>query len=125
MEQLRRADLAAEHASLRGGWKTGAEDFADWLATKLARSGRPGERARERRETDEALAERLVKSGLREAGWTEEDVSRGPKGDPVKVALARQLRMQTSMTRSWIARRLQMGSASYVSNLVGRVDSKL
>ena len=29
------------------------------------------------------------------------------------------------MSRQWIADRLQMGSASYVSNLLGSVDSKL
>jgi hypothetical protein len=29
------------------------------------------------------------------------------------------------MNRQWIADRLRMGSASYVSNLLGSVDSKL
>ena len=33
---------------LRSGWKIGAEDFRDWLADKLSRPGRQGERARER-----------------------------------------------------------------------------
>ena len=37
---------------MRRGWKVGAEDFRDWLADKLARRGRKGERASERRETD-------------------------------------------------------------------------
>ena len=37
-----------------------AEDFRDWLADKLARRGRKGERASERRETDAALAEPLL-----------------------------------------------------------------
>jgi hypothetical protein len=35
---------------MRKGWKIGAEDFRDWLADKLARRGRKGERASERRE---------------------------------------------------------------------------
>ena len=38
-------------------WKIGAEDFCDWLANKLSRYGREGERARERSETDAVLAE--------------------------------------------------------------------
>ena len=38
---------------------------------------------------------------------------------------ARQLRAQTPMPRHWIAQRLGMGSASYVSNLLTSVDSKL
>ena len=32
-------------------------------------------------------------------------------------------RGQTAMTRQWIADRLRMGSASYVSNLLNSVDS--
>jgi len=48
-----------------------------------------------------------------------------PKGHHVKVKIAQQLRSQTLMSRQWIADRLRMGSASYVSNLLGSVDSKL
>ena len=125
MEQMSAVDLGSEHAPLRRGWKLGGEDFADWLAERLARRGRTGERARERRETDEALAERLVRAGLSAAGWTESDLPRAMKGDPVKVVLAASLRAQTPMTRRWIADRLRMGSASYVSNLLASVDSKL
>jgi hypothetical protein len=88
MEQLCLTDLAGENTLLRRGWKMGGEDFADWLAEKLDRRGQPGERARERRETDEALAERLVQAGLKEAGWTALELKRWAKGDAVKVALA-------------------------------------
>ena len=125
MEQLCSADLPGENMALRRGWKMGAEDFADWLAEKLDRRGRSGERARERRETDEALAERLVQAGLKEVGWGAAELKRRAKGDAVKVAIAQRLRAQTPMTRPWIANRLQMGSASYVSALLGSVDSKL
>lgn len=107
------------------GWRIGAEDFRDWLADKLARRGREGERASERRETDTALAERLLSEALTKARWREIDLATQPKGHPVKVKIARQLRSQTPMSRQWIADRLRMGSASYVSNLLGSVDSKL
>jgi hypothetical protein len=43
----------------------------------------------------------------------------------MKVKIARQLRIQTPMTRQWIAERLKMGSPSYISNLLGGVNSKL
>jgi len=125
MEQLCPAVLGEENMVLRRGWKMGAEDFSDWLAEKLDRRGQPGERARERRETDEALAERLVQAGLQEAGWTAAELKKRAKGGAVKIALARRLRAQTPMTRPWIARRLEMGSASYVSALLKSVDSKL
>jgi hypothetical protein len=107
------------------GWKIGAEDFADWLAEKLARRGRKGERASERRETDEALAERLVQENLQKLGWREKDLNHGKKRDPHKLRIARQLREETPMSREWIASRLNMGSASYLSALLASVDSKL
>ena len=41
-----------------------------------------------------------------------------PKGDSRKVALARRLRRETTMTLKWIAQHLHMGGWTYVSNLV-------
>ena len=122
MEQMRLDPQRPVDETMRRGWKLGAEDFADWLAEKLARPGRSGERAAERHETDEALAERLVKEGLAEAGWEEGELLRRAKGDRVKVEIARRLRASTPMTRRWIAERLQMGSASYLSALLASVD---
>jgi hypothetical protein len=97
----------------------------DWLADKLARRGRKGERASERRETDTALAEKMVREALVKERWREIDLATQPKRHPVKVKIAQQLRRQTPMSRQWIADRLRMGSASYVSNLLNSVDSKL
>jgi putative transposase len=122
--RMRAARLeAGEYQSMRRGWKIGAEDFHDWLAEKLARRGRKGEQARERRETDEALAERLVLEALAKVRWREIDLAKHPKGHRMKVKIAQQLRGETPMSRQWIADRLRMGSASYVSNLLNSVDS--
>jgi len=41
-----------------------------------------------------------------------------PKAHNVKIALAQRLRKETTMSLKWIALRLQMGSWSYVSNLL-------
>jgi len=95
------------------------------LSDKLARRGRKGERARERRETDASLAERMVREALAKARWREIDLATQPKGHEVKVKIAQQLRRETPMGRQWIADQLRMGSASYVSNLLSSVDSKL
>ena len=114
-----------QEESMRRGWKLGAEDFRDWLADKLARRGRKGERARERSETDTALAERMVVEALAKVRWREMDLAIQPKGHRVKIKIAQQLRRQTPMSRQWIADRLKMGSPSYVSNLLASVDSKL
>jgi putative transposase len=107
---------------LRRAWKIGAEDFRNWLADKLSRRGRDGERARERSETDEALAERMVTEALTAVRWREIDLALQPKGHRLKVMIARQLRAQTPMSRQWIADRLRMGSAGYVSNLLKSID---
>lgn len=125
MESARSRVGSDEDEQVRNGWKLGAEDFADWLAGKLARAGRGGERASERVETDTALAQRLVREALAAVRWREVDLALQSKGHPVKVELARQLRSQTPMSRRWIAERLRMGSVSYVSNLLSSVDSKL
>jgi hypothetical protein len=53
------------------------------------------------------------------------DLATRPKGHYLKVKIAQQLRTQTPMNRQWIFDRLRMGSASYVSNLLGSVDSTL
>ena len=122
MEAICAVDLAGEYQPLRRGWKLGGQDFRDWLADKLARGGREGERARERREIDHVLAERLAQSCLREVGWSLRDLEKERKGDAVKVEIARQLRAQTPMTRQWIAQRLRMGSAGYLSQLLAKYD---
>ncbi len=124
--RMKRARLEpGDQELMRSGWKIGAEDFRDWLADKLARRGRKGERASERRETDASLAERMVREALAKARWRELDLATQPKGHHLKVRMAQQLRAQTPMNRQWIADRLRMGSASYVSSLLSTVDSKL
>ena len=72
----------------------------------------------ERHETGEQKAEQLVRSGLKQLHWTEADLETRPKGDKNNVKLARRLRKETIMTLAWIAQRLQMGSWTYVSNLL-------
>ena len=48
----------------------------------------------------------------------QEELKKRPKGDAGKAELARLLCRQTPVTRQWIAERLHIGSASYVSYLV-------
>jgi putative transposase len=127
MEQRRSEGEAPERlAALRRGWRLGAADFVQRLTEKLGRPGHRHELACERRETDTVRAERLVQERLAGLGWTEQSLAEQPKGHPEKVQLARRLRRQTPMARHWIARRLGMGSASYVSHLTGKaVDCRL
>jgi len=65
-----------------------AEDVHDWLADKLARRGRQGERVSERRGTDASPAERMVREALAKARWREIDLATQPKGHRLKVRIA-------------------------------------
>ena len=108
MEERRREGETPETwAAFRRGWR-------------LGRRGQKHELARERKETDEQLAERLVQEWLSSHGWTEAGLAASAKGDPRKAELAKLLRRHTPMSRSWMARRLRIGSTSYVSYLIGQ-----
>lgn len=74
-----------------------------------------------RKEQDESMeqrANRIVTEGLKKAGWDSERLKSERKSHPVKVELAEQLRRETTMTLSWIAERLFMGTWTHVSNLL-------
>jgi len=72
----------------------------------------------DRQETGEEKALRIVKEEIDRLGWAEAELQIRAKGDPAKVAMARRLRQESTMSLKWIAERLQMGSWTYVSNLV-------
>ena len=55
---------------------------------------------------------------IRRVGWAEEGLRGRRKGHRVKVLLARRLRQETTVSLEWIAQRLDMGSWTYVSNLL-------
>ncbi|MGI9115266.1 MAG: hypothetical protein ACR2FX_09595 [Chthoniobacterales bacterium] len=74
--------------------------------------------AKQRMETEEEVAQRIVRAGMRELGWSESDLQHRRKSNGGKVALARELRNNTSVSLEWIARRLEMGSWTNVSNLL-------
>jgi hypothetical protein len=53
-------------------------------------------------------------------GWKETELARRRKGDEEKVRVAQRLRRETTMTLAWTAQRLEMGSWTYVSNLLNQ-----
>ncbi len=55
-----------------------------------------------RRETSQAKAERIVGEELRRLGWHEGDLTRRPKGDPEKMALAARLRQEWLFPEGWV-----------------------
>ena len=116
MEAQRSESSPGEEASIRRGWRLGAEDFLEHLLDRVEGKFAENHRALERMETDEEKAERIVKRELKECGASEEDLSLLRKGDAMKVEIARRLRKETTMSLKWIAGRLRMGSWTHVSN---------
>jgi len=103
---------------IRRGWSFGAEDFVARLLDRIPGSVSEHHHARERSQTEEQRAEAIISARLKQLGWGKADLGTRRKSDPKKVALARVLRSQTTMSLKWIARRLEMGSWTHVSNLL-------
>lgn len=103
---------------IRRGWSFGAQDFIARLLDRIPGSVSEHHQARERTETDEQKAEAIISARLKELGWGKADLGARRKSDPQKVALANFLRSETTMSLKWIARRLEMGSWTHVSNLL-------
>ena len=119
-EERRGSEEGEEFKSVRRGWCLGGAPFQEQLLEQMA--GGMGEHhgGQERQETAVAVAERIVGEELQRLGWGEADLANRRKGDARKVAIARRLRRESTMTLRWIAQRLGMGSASMVSHCLRR-----
>jgi REP element-mobilizing transposase RayT len=118
MEKGRAEGSAADYQELRRAWVlVGSEDFRRELLAAAERVGLSHYGA-ERHETGVQKAERIVREELQRLDWPEEGLRMQPKGHRAKVMMARRLRQETTMSLKWIAKRLQMGSWTYVSNLL-------
>ena len=122
MEQRRVEPNDPNAQRIRHGWSYGAQDFVARLRDRLPGSVSEHHQARERSETDEQKAEAIISRQLERLGWRNAELKARRKSDPRKVALAREVRAQTTMSLKWIARRLEMGSWTHVSNLLARQE---
>ena len=118
MEERRGLDDPDTFRAVRREWYLGDKAFREELVEQMGMRMEPEHHGEERRETDEQRAEGIVREELKRRGWKESELSLRPKGDKVKISVAKRLRKETTMTRKWIASRLQMGSWTYVFNLL-------
>jgi REP element-mobilizing transposase RayT len=118
MERWRQEETTSDYHAVRRGWCLGSEEFRQELVAAAMERVGASHYGADRRETGEQKAERIVREELKRRGWKELDLPGLRKGDKGKVALARRLRQETTMSLKWIARRLRMGSWTYVSNLL-------
>jgi putative transposase len=118
MERRRAEESTADYEKIRGAWSLGSEQFRQELLAAASERIGLSHYGSTRYETGVQKAERIITEELQGWGWREENLLSTRKGDQRKVRLARRLRGQTTMTLKWIAHRLEMGSWTYVSNLL-------
>ena len=116
MEERRRKDEPGDWKAVRRGWCLGDEPFRQELLEQMGRQMGRHHGGPERQESAQARAERLLAEELKRRGWSHEELDQRPKGDRVKVQMAKRLRKETTMTMDWIARKLNMGAAGYAAN---------
>jgi hypothetical protein len=118
MEARRAAESDQEWKALRRGWCWGGKDFRKGLLEQMREQTGPNHDGEELRESEEAWAEQMVRSELKNRRWTPSELAQRRKGDLQKLAIALRLRRQTTMTLNWIADRLNMGTAGSLANLL-------
>ena len=118
MERRRAEESAADYEQIRRDWVLGSEAFRQELLAAVVERVGPSHYGAQRQETGLQKAERMVREEIERLGWDEDQLRARRKGHRAKVLLARRLRQETTMSLKWIAQRLQMGSWTYVSNLL-------
>jgi len=118
MEQRRAQEDDADWKKLRRGWCWGDETFRRELLEHMSEKLGPEHYGQERTESAEAKAERIVAEELKRLKWGVKTLEERRKGDETKLRIARRLRQETTMTLSWIAARLRMGTKTHLSHLL-------
>ena len=72
----------------------------------------------------EGRAERIVLAGLKRLQWEETDLIARRKGDPGKVEIALELRGNATVSVSWVAQRLNMGTPGSLKWLLCQAKKK-
>jgi hypothetical protein len=120
MERRRAEESGADYEQIRRDWVLGSEAFRqELLAAAVERVG-PSHYGAPRQETGVQKAERIVKEEIGRLGWDDAELRARRKGHGAKVMPARRLRRETAVSLKCIAQRLQMGSWTYVSNLLNQ-----
>ena len=124
MEARRAEKLDPEWKTVRRGWCLGGKEFREEQLKEMRGRSGPNHAGEERRESEEAWAEQKVMEELRRRRWTAADLAQRRKGDPQKLKMAQRLRKETTMTLTWMAKRLNMGTAGSLANLLRNAKTK-
>jgi REP element-mobilizing transposase RayT len=120
LDALRSQNLGEQNRKLRARWCIGSLEFQREILERIDAEGWIGAHhfGPEIHQAAEAKASRIIDEELARILWTEAELLRKQKGDPVKLRIAQRLRAETTVTMQWIAARLQMGTKGYLSHLL-------
>ena len=124
VESQRKEEEPEGYAKVRRGWCLGPREFRKSLLEEMADKVTIHHYGADRRESAEAKAWGILTEELKGLKWTEEDLAQERKGHENKVAIARRLREETTMTMAWIAEHTRMGSESNVRKLLSKNGKK-
>ena len=120
MEARRQAEREQEFKPVPRGWCVGSKQFRAAMLQHIEEQRGKWHYGAELSESAEAKAERLIAEALRANGVAQEQIAAWRKGHPFKVRLAAKLRAETTVTVSWIAQRLTMGTRGHLAHLLYR-----
>ena len=118
LESRRAEDTAEVFQEVRSGWCYGDDEFRQELLAQVEGEAKKYHYGAELNEAAEVKARRIISEELRRAVWTESELVKRRKGDPVKLEIARRLQSETTVTLQWIAEQLRMGTRSHLSHLL-------
>ncbi len=118
VEARRHSELEDEFKPIRSGWCLGSEQFRKELLEQVSERRGLWHFGPEIQESAGDKAERLIAAELKSKGFSEQHLEALPKGHTFKVILAARLRAETTVTLSWIANRLRMGTRGHLTHLL-------
>ena len=106
---------------LNNGWCIGSKAFKEELAGEyFAKKGLLRMEKQELKEFNELQWEKFVQLALLELRLQKRDISESPYSARWKLAIASQLKRNSSVPNAWLSHRLNMGAPNAVSNNCGR-----
>ncbi len=108
-------------SQIRRGWRLGAEDFIDRLQDQLTAATRDRHEGAQVRESMRLRGRRIIRHELARAGIEQSELAALPKGAPIKIQIARQLRQSTTLTLKEIAGLLHAGAWRSLANALSKM----
>ena len=118
LEARRAVEDDADYKRIRRGWFFGEAGLKKEMLAQLRVQAGGGRYGKKLRASAAAKAERIVAAEMKRRRWDAGTLAERRKGDAGKLAIARRLREESTMTLSWIADRLRMGTKAHLAHLL-------